>query len=296
MNENNGNQVSNNFGMTDKVKEELSNLAKQIKSGELNNDEFSQAITNDVAMAIINLAKAVEEGSIDDKQLAGYLAIIVKRLRRDRDEKRKFKQKRKQKTILDVIMDRLMRSVAREAVNRKNNLKQAEKPGYFVQQMINDLDGAIFKLVNDSRLDTDINSIRLIEDTIAVTQKVAALSGKVSSSVKGMSMRLIQARAAVSGQALDSNISNLSSLKEGVAFESWEEAHRVDFNHGGGVDVKSESQKIDNKEMIKKFKVKENSVNMPSGPDNVPITESAKKQKERENSEWLNYQAILHKK
>ena len=40
MNENNGNQVSNNFGMTDKVKEELSNLAKQIKSGELNNDEF----------------------------------------------------------------------------------------------------------------------------------------------------------------------------------------------------------------------------------------------------------------
>lgn len=285
--------IEDNYGMTDQVKEELINLAKQIESGQLNNDEISQAITQEVAVAIISLAKAVEDGDIDDEKLAAYLAIIMRRLGRNRDEKRRIKQKRKQKTIIDLVIENILRSIAKERVNRKKNIPREEnqKPGYFTEKMINDLDRAIFKLVNDSRLDTDINSIRLIEDTISVVQKVAALAGKVSNSVKGMSLRLIQARTATSGQILDSNVATLSTLKQGRSVESWEEAHRVDFNHGGGLDTKSESQKIDADDLKKAFKFKEESVNIPSGPSDVPMTESTKKRKEQEYNEWANSQA-----
>lgn len=286
--------TEDNYGMTDKVKEDLINLAKQIESGPLNNDEISQAMTQEIALAIISLAKAVEDEDIDDEKLAAYLAIIMKRLGRNRDEKRRIKQKRKQKTIIDLVIENMLRSIAKERVNRKKNIQrdESQKPGFFTQQMINDLDKAIFKLVNDSRLDTDINSIRLIEDTISVVQKVAALAGKVSNSVKGMSLRLIQARTATSGQILDSSVATLSTLKQGRSIESWEEANRVDFNNIG-LDTKSESQKIDADDLKKVFKITEESVSIPSGPGDVPITESTKKRKEQEYNEWANSQATL---
>jgi hypothetical protein len=280
------NQDSSNPLVSDQTKDDLIKLAKQIESGQLGNDESSQKITNELAKAIVELAKAVEDGSIGDKQLAGYLAIIVKRLRKDK-EKHNLKQKKKQKSVLDIIVDQILRSIARAKIMKKTNPDKTKEVGYVAKQMINDLDQAIAKLVNDPRLDSDVNSIRLIEDTIAVNQKVAALTNKVCKSVKGMSLRLIQARTVTSGQALDSNLSNLGSLKEARAFESWSNANAIDYREKSGVNTEAESVKLNHQSIINRFKTAEYDASLPSGPNDVPTTEQAKKQKKIENEKWV---------
>ncbi len=271
------------------VKEDIAKLAKQIENGQYGNDEFTKNMTDEVANSIIELAKLIEDGGIGDKELANYLALILRRLSREKEKKIK-KDKVKKKTALEVLMEQLLRTFAQNNANKKNNINKNKnhEPGYMVKQMINDLDRAISKLVSASRFDSDVNTINLIEDTIAVNQKVAALTGNKCKSVRGLSTKLVRAKIATSTQALDSTISNLSTLKSGRAFESWSQANEIDYNHGGGLDLRTEAAKDYQEEMIKKLRFSSENAKIPSGPDDIPITETAKKQKEKENQEWIN--------
>jgi hypothetical protein len=283
----------NNFGMTDEVKTEIVKLAKKIESGELGNDPLSQMLTGEVAEALVSLAHELELGQMGNDEMVRILAQILRRLSRGK-VKTLQKKKQKQKTVMDIILEQMLRTFAKNNVVRKQGARDVQ-PGNLAKNMINDLDLAIIRLTSDSRLDSDVNDIQLIEDVIAVNQKIADLSGKVCASTKGMSMRLISAMSVTAGVGGMKGLATLNTLREGVALESWSQANKMNYEHASGqVDAISEHSvesihsKMKNKLMFKSAEA------IQAGPDDVPTTEAAKKLKEKKNLEWELSSTIKH--
>lgn len=281
----NSTEEPNNYGMTDEVKEELVKLAKKIESGEIGNDPISKMMTGEVAEALVNLAKEVELGSMGNEELAKYLAIILRRLSRGKVKSLK-KRKKQDRSAFDIILDRILKTFAKNNVKAKQNKGKTE-PGSLVNSMINDLDSAINELCSASRLDSDLNDINLIEDVIAVNQKIAALSGRAAASVKGMSAMLIKAMSATASVSGMKGLATLSTLKGGVALGSWSQASKVNYDGvAGQVDAVSEQASESLHDKMKNSLTIQSLESIKAGPGDVPTTAEAKALKEKKNLEW----------
>ena len=185
-------------------------------------------------------------------------------------------------------MERVLRNLIENKM-RLNKNKEQNQPNNTVTNLINELDNTINSLVSAPRLDSDMNDIRLIEDVIAINQKMAALSGKVSASAKGMSLKLISAMSAMASVGGFKGIGTLSTLQAGVANESWNNSNKINYHSiSGYVDDVAEASNSLQERMQKKFIEKSASLNKDYGPKDVPITEEAKKLKEKRNLEWEN--------
>lgn len=279
----NNQPTSNNSNL----KEELAKLAKEIESGKIENEQLAKVVTDEIAQVLLALAKEVEKGQIDNDTLALYIARIFKKFGKTRGKSLR-KKKKDPKKIIDILMEQVLRTLI------KNNMARAaeqgkDTPNSVTQNLISDLDSTINNLVSASKLDSDINDIKLIEDVIAINQKVAALSGKVSQSTKGMSMKLISAMSAVASVDGFKGVATLNTLKAGVATESWSEANKINYDSKTG-DVNDVSEKVDlfKEKMLLRLKSMSESLDQDYGPQDVPTTEDAKKFKEKRNQEWEN--------
>ena len=266
------------------LKEDLVNLAKEIEAGAIENDKLSKFITNEMAEELLILAKEVELGNMTDDELVVFLAKIFRKFGNKRGKSLR-KKKKDPKKIIDIIMAHILKSLIKNKMKLNQDKKQ-NQPGYVVTNLIKDLDIAINSLVSAPRLDSDMNDIRLIEDVIAINQKMAALSGKTSASTKGMSLRLISAMSAMASVSGFKGIGTLSTLQVGVAHESWNDANKINYNSvSGHVDDLPENVESLQEKMQKKF-MEKSSTAKEYGPNDVPITEEAKKFKEKRNLEW----------
>ena len=278
--------------LNEEVQEGLIEFAKKIKSGELGSDQLSKVMTKEVAKELVALIQDVELGKISNEDLVKYLAMILKRLSRGKVKTLK-KRKKKSKSVLDILMEQMLRTFVKSKVASKQN-NQDNKPGKLAKALIQDLDRAIFKLTNDTRLDSDLNDIQLIEDMIAVNQKVAALTSNVSRSIKGMSMKLINAMTATGSIGGTKGLATLSTLKSEVAMESWNNASSINYDAvSGRVEPTSTKEEIDlEKSMKHKLMARSEEAQLPSGPDDVPTTEAVKKFKEEKNLEWQQSRTV----
>ena len=261
-----------------KLKEDLAKLAKEIEAGSIENDELAKFITNEMAEELLILAKEVELGNMTDDELVVFLAKMFRKFGNKRGKSLRKKKK-------DPIMAQILRSLVKNKMKLNQNKEQTQ-PGYAVTNLINDLDATINSLVSAPRLDSDMNDIRLIEDVIAINQKMAALSGRMSSSAKGMSLRLISAMSAMASVGGFKGVGTLSTLQAGVANESWKDANKINYNSvSGHVDDLPENVESLQEKMQRKL-IEKSSVSKNYGPNDMPITEEVKKFKEKRNLEW----------
>ncbi len=275
------------------LKGELAEIVKEIGSGTIDNEKLAQLITNEIAQALVDLAKEVEAGKIGNEELALYLARIFRKLGKRRGKTLKKKKKGPQ-TIFDILMQQILRTFVKMDIARRRQSDQQLQPGYLTKNLIADLDSTINSLVTAPRLDSDMNDIRLIEDVIAINQKLAALSGRTSGLVKGMSTRLISAMSAIAGVGGMKGIATLSTLQAGVAVESWHDATKINYESvSGHVDDLPEDVEYLKEKMQAKLMSKSLSVEKDYGIKDLPITEEAKKLKEKRNLEWENSLSIV---
>ena len=266
----------------------------KIEAGEIGSDQLSKMMTEEIAKELVALAQDIESGKIADEDLAKFLAMILRKLSRGKVKSLK-KSKKKRRTAFDIIAEQILKTFAKNKVNRKQNVAQARQPGYLANALINDLDNAIIRLASDSRLDSDANDIQLIEDVIAVNQKVATLTSRVSASTKGMSMRLISAMSVTAGVGGMKGLATLSTLKGEAAMESWSQANQIDFEEATGrVDAVSEKEMELAQESIKNKLIQKSANAELAGPNDVPTTDAVKELKAKKSLEWQQSLGIDH--
>lgn len=271
----------NNYGISSEIKEELIKLSRKIEEGTLEANELTEQITDDIAEAFIILAKAVEEGLITDKDLAMYLAMIIRKLTRGK-VKSINKTKRKPKTFFDLVLDAILKNVVRANLSRRSEEERKKQSN--VNDLIQDLESAITRLRNDPSLDSDLNDLRLMEDVIAVGQKMNALERNGGLSNRKVANSLFSGMAAYASIGGNKGLASLSSLKAEMVNESWSEITEVDLNQASRVVGEGNQEK--RHQLLKEALGVASEVVKPSGPNDVPTTESTKQFKNKKNLEW----------
>ena len=279
-------------GVTTEIKEELVKLGKDIESGELGskNLALNEVMTTDIAKALIAIGKAIEAGTITDEELAILLAKVLKRLSRGRTQSL-MKKKKAPRTVFDLVLDRIIKVFAQKQLEQKRN-RELTEPGSLVKNMINDLEAAITKLQNDPRLDSDVNDARLIEDVLAVSQKMAALSGRATGATRGVSGLMMSGMAASASVGGLKGIATLSTLKAGMATESWNEATKINYGQVSGL-VSAESEQSES--MQERMQRQSAKAQASYGPNDIPTTDAVKEFKQQKNAQWEQSAASLRK-
>ncbi len=272
----------NNYGITSEVKEELIKLSRKIEEGDLESNELTAQITDDIAQAFVILAKAVEEELITDKDLAIYLARIIRKLTLGKI-KSIHKTKRKPKTFFDLVLDAIIKNLVRADLNRK--IQEEQQKQNSVDDLIRDLEAAVSRLRTDPSLDSDVNDLRLMEDVMAVGQKMAALERNGNLSNRKVANSLFSGTTAYASVGGNKGFASLSSLKAEMVNESWSEMNEIDLNQASRVVGEENPGKRHNslKEILSSSEV-----HTPSGPNDVPTTDSTKQFKNKKNLEWEN--------
>ena len=292
----NQNAKPTDHGITTEVKEELVKLGKKVESGELegNSLALSKLMTDDIAQQLINLAKEVEQGDIGNEEIAMRLAKFLKSLSRGKVKSLK-KRSKAPKTVFEMIIDQMLKTFVQNNINQKNGVKL--KQDTLIKNLISDLDSAIVRLSTDPKLDSDINDVRLIEDFLAVNEKMASLMNRATSATKGLASRMFKATLATSAVGGIKNIATLSNLKTGMVTESWNDANVIDFDQARGAVSPDSHHELESahEKMQRLFMLKSAEAHSPSGPSDTPITEAAKELKEKKNLEWEQSAASLKK-
>lgn len=280
----------NNYGITSEVKEELIKLSRKIEEGTLESNELTEQITDDIAEAFVILAKAVEENLITDKDLAMYLARIIKKLTRGK-VKSVNKTKRKPKTFFDLVLDAILKNVVRANLNSKRQEEQKKQNS--IDDLIRDLEAAVSRLRSDPSLDSDVNDLRLMEDVMAVGQKMAALERNGGLSNKKVAASLFSGTAAYASVGGNKGFASLSSLKAEMVGESWSEMTEIDLHQASRVVGDETPEK--RHQLLKEALTVSESHSSPSGPNDIPTTESTKQFKNKKNLEWEQSLSLARK-
>ncbi len=266
---------SNENSEIDEVKSELIKLAKKIEKGELEKNELTEQITDNIAEAIMLLARAVELGAISDDEMLNYLTKIIRKLTKGKYKTLK-NRKKKPKTIIGIIANIILKHFAQQ--NARDQAAKAQKEP-MANKLAADLEAAVADLIASPSLDSDVNDVRLMENAIAVIEKMSALA---NFNTKGLSNLLSKAARAYANVSGNKGITDLSTLKAEMANSSWSEVNEIDYESVGRY-VGEANEKTSIKETLAS-KISE--AQIPSGPDNVPTTETAKELKARKNKEW----------
>ncbi len=267
-------------------------IASDINKGEESDspDKEIENIATEVVEAIAALTEIAEEvdnNKIDDKELPKRLAYVMKKLKTKKELERKKairRGRKKKKTLLEEIASKIIKAFAIKSHKTKLNNYTLEKKK-FTESLMEDLNSTVMQLNTASRLDSDINDIRLIEDVLSVNQRMSDLLRKMPTAAKGLSQALFKAFTSAGSISGNKNLAALSALKVGVATESFVDASSIKFDAVAG-EVDAHSTKDARQQGIIEKLSKGGKV---FGPTDIPITSEARARNQARDSEFMAY-------
>jgi hypothetical protein len=236
----------------------------------------------EISKELIDLARDLEEEKIgSNDELVTRLAKSLRKLEKRNKKKALSKLKKKQKSLFDKIAIMIMKTFVRK--NREEKRLKDKMPGRLENAIMDSLEAQIRALKSASRIDSNINDVRLIGDVVAIREKMAALSGRLPMGSKGVSNLMFSARTAVASVSGRKDLASLSTLKTDLAGESWAESRELNYSAvSGRIEVNPEQESIANS-------LRSNQGKQSFGPSDVPTTKAAKERKEKRNEAFQSY-------
>lgn len=263
---------------------------KQKKEENLLSNKTAEELLENVGEAVLEItqtAELIEKESLDDNELAARLFSILKKLKGESLLKKK-KKLEIEKTFFEKLAEKIIKVLIVNNKKQKLN-KNNHKEKKVSRNIINELNAAVTELNTSSRLDSDINDIKLLENALNVEQKLSKTMSKIPPYAMGFTQHLFRAFTSFMSIGGNKNFATLSTLKAGVAMESFSEASKVKFDSVSGyidnVSTREES-------LVKKMQKQQKSVEI--GPNDIPTTNQAKQMKDKKNAEFLSYHPEKH--